>query len=274
MNSLLAVVRFEWTRTMTSGRIAWWVVLAAFPVVITGLVRWFTYDTVNQVPAERMADFLEAQQTVWTIVLYMLVPCVAAAIGVLLSAAPAIAGELEQRSWVYMATRPNGVFWLMLGKYIVAVLWGASAAIAGVSMAIPITGMGMQAGFDLWWTMLRLCLLSCAAYAAIYMLIGAIIPHRAMVFCVAYTGVVEVMISLIPAVVNRITVQYRLRSLFVSWTGAEDRLQDMPFFEYVFNEDGNTLQILWLLALTSVFLVAAVVIAHRREFTAAAESDV
>jgi len=273
MNSLLAIIRFEWTRTMTSGRIAWWMILASFPIVITGLVRWFTYDAVNRVSPDQMKDFLEAQQTVWTIVLYMLVPCVTSAIGVLLSAAPAIAGELEQRSWVYMATRPNGIFWLMLGKYVVAVTWGASAAIAGVTVAIPLTGMGVTAGFDLWWTMLRLCLLSCGAYAAVFMLIGTIIPHRAMVFCVAYTAVVEVMISLIPAVINRITVQYRLRSLFVSWTGEEKRLRNTQFFEYVFNEDGNMLQIFWLVALTSVFLVTAVVIAHRREFTAAAESD-
>ncbi|MEZ6063014.1 MAG: hypothetical protein R3C19_21935 [Planctomycetaceae bacterium] len=274
MTSLLAIIRFEWNRTMTSGRIAWWVTLAAFPVVITSLVRWFTYEAVMRVPPDRMEEFLAAQQTAWSIVLYMLVPCVASAVGVLLSAAPAIAGELEQRSWVYMATRPNGIFWLMLGKYMVAVVWGASASIAGLTVAVPITGLDVATAFDLWFTLVRLCLLSCGSYAAVFMLIGAIIPHRAMVFCVAYTGVVEVVISMIPAVINRITVQYRLRSLFVSWTGAEEQLRNMPFFEYVFNEDGTMLQILWLLALTAVFLVTALVIAHRREFTAVAESDV
>ena len=45
----------------------------------------------------------------YTVALYLLGPSIACMLGALLIAAPAIASELEQHSWIYLATRPNGV---------------------------------------------------------------------------------------------------------------------------------------------------------------------
>jgi hypothetical protein len=95
-----------------------------------------------------------------------------------------------------------------------------------------------------------------------------------MVFCVAYTAAVEVAVSFIPAVINRITVQYRLRSLFLSWLQPELNIDDFSFFDAIAGGESAITEILWLLTLTALFFAAAIAIALRREFTAAAESDV
>jgi len=42
----------------------------------------------------------------------------------------------------------------------------------------------------------------------------------------------------------------------------------------VFAEGSDLLQVVWLMALTVLFLVIAIVVAHKREFTGAAETDV
>lgn len=262
MNELLATVRFEFSRVMTAGRIAWWFVLAGFPILIAGLIRAFP------MAYESEADV----HLVWSVAIYLLVPCITCAMGVLLSAGPAIASELEQRSWVYLATRPNGVFWLLMGKYFVAIVWATSAAIVGLTFAVLFTGQ--ETIVRIWLGTAALCVLSSMSYASVFLLVGTIAPRRAMLFCVMWTAGVEGFISLIPAIINRVTVQYRLRALFVDWVQPGDAIQDDPLFALSLAEGPWFFQILWLLALTSIFLAAAQVIAHKREFTSASESDV
>jgi len=55
------------------------------------------------------------------------------------------------------------------------------------------------------------------SYGAVYSLFGVWLHRRAMVLAVAYTLIFELLVSLIPAVINKFTVQYRLRGLFVTW---------------------------------------------------------
>ncbi len=262
MNALRAVFLHEWKRSMTAGRIAWWLVMAAFPPAITVLIR--TIPNFERMPTEDLNTF-------WSIMLYVLIPCVCSALGVLLTAGPAVATELEQRSWVYMATRPNGIFWLLIGKYLVAVTWGVTAAWAGAASAIVFTNA--PSPFQIWFALSALSLLACFSYSAVFLLVGVISPKRAMVFCVMYTGFVEIVLGLIPALINRLTVQFRLRSLLVQWVPLNEKIRKDASFSYVFGEDSAALHILWLLALAAVFLIAAIVIAYRKEFTTATEGD-
>jgi ABC-type transport system involved in multi-copper enzyme maturation permease subunit len=179
--------------------------------------------------------------------------------------------ELEQRSWVYLATRPNGIFWLLLGKYLVAATWGVSAAWLGVSVSIALTNVSSPMQICL--ALMALSFLSCISYSAIFLLIGVIFPKRAMVFCVMYAAFVEVILGVIPALVNRLTIQYRLRSLLVQWVPTNQGVRNHPAFAYVFGDDRAVLHILWIVALIVVFLTAAIVTAHRKEFTTASEGD-
>ena len=263
MNALRAVFVHEWRRSLTLGRIAWWVVMAAFPPVLTLLIRSIP-DFGREFPVENRDSF-------WSMMLYVLVPCVCSALSVLLTAGPAVATELEQRSWVYLATRPHGIFWLLLGKYLVAVTWGVTAAWAGATMALLLSNA--VSPMRIWTVIIGLSALSGMSYAAVYLLIGVISPKRAMVFSVMYTGLVEVVLGIIPALVNRLTVQYRLRSLLVQWAPLNDSVRNNASFAYIMGEDPSYVHCFWLLALTTLFMTAAIFLAHRKEFTTATEGD-
>jgi len=262
VNSLRAVFLHEWKRSLTAGRIGWWLVMAAFPAMITVLIR--SIPDFSQMPEEDLNTF-------WSIMLYVLIPCVCSAMGVLLTAGPAVATELEQRSWVYMATRPNGIFWLLTGKYLVAVTWGVTAAWAGAASAILLANA--PSSFQIWLALSALSLLACCSYSAVFLLVGVISPKRAMVFCVMYTGFVEIVLGLIPALINRLTVQFRLRSLLVQWVPLNEKVRSDASFSYVFGEESAALHIFWLMAMSTAFLIGAITIAYRKEFTTATEGD-
>lgn len=264
MNSLRAVFVYEWKRSLTAGRIAWWFTMAAFPVLITVLIRTLG-DFEHQ-------NDIATQKSVWSVTLYAMIPGVCVALGVLLTAAPAVASELEQRSWVYLATRPNGIFWLLLGKYLVSITWGTTAAWLGTVFSVGMCGMDEQ--LRMLSSLMALSLLSAVSYSAVYMLVGAIFPKRAMVFCMMYTVLVELVFGSIPAVINRMTVQFRLRTLFVNWMPLDEDMKDESVFQYVMADGSSFMQCFWLLTLSVLFLVAAIVVAHHKEFTSATEGDV
>lgn len=264
MNPLRAVFVYEWKRSLTLGRMGWWCAMAAFPVMITILIRTLGDFEIH--------NTLEAQKSIWSVTLYALIPCVCVALSALLTAAPAVASELEQRSWVYLATRPNGIFWLLIGKFLVSVTWAATAAWLGTALSVALCGMDELP--RMWASLSVLSLLSAIAYSAVYMLVGAIAPKRAMVFCMMYTVIVELVFGSIPAVINRMTVQFRLRTLFVNWMPLDDQIKDESVFQYVMMEGSSFMQCFWLITLSILFLVSAIVVAHRKEFTSATEGDV
>ncbi len=320
MNSLLAVFRFELKRIITPGRAVWWLLVAAFPVVITLLLRFYerpmpartlTAEQMQQQyepqlqqtiaeqeelyrqgriterqykhmqrlhrharnsrrsPIQAVMRSPEGQSTKYTFIIYFLGPCIACMLGALLTAAPSVASELEQHSWTYLATRPNGLFHLVMGKYMVAVLWSASATLVGVVCSIPfsrILPIAQNGG-----ALAGLALLSAVCYSALYMTIGTLFPKRAMVFCVAYTAAIELFMGMLPAVINRLTIQYRLRSLMFHWTKiVELPKETKPLFA---TAEGPLMQIFWLVAFAAVLLGVALTCVQVREFTGATEGD-
>ena len=271
MNSLLAVVRFECLRILTPGRSVWWLLVAGFPMVITMLM-----SSLLPPPGSPGASTIRNADTVYTIVLYFLAPSISCMLGCLLTAAPSVASELEQHSWIYIATRPSGLFHLVIGKYLVAVLWATSATVAGVLLALPFSEIvGI---WDAAWPLLTLSVLSACCYSALYMTIGTLFPQRAMVFCVAYTAGVELFLGLFPAVISRVTIQFRLRSLLFHWMPASQDIQDpqvsQVLREFIASDESVFLQLFWLLALAAVLLAVALTTVQVREFTTATESEV
>lgn len=270
-----AVFLFEWKRALTLPRMAWWTVMAAFPVGMISLVRF----TAHQHPPREF----------WAGFFFALFPMLISMLGTLLWATPAISAELERRSWIYLTVRPNGGTAVLLGKYLAAVTWIIPAAIVGVSIAVPLSisdeawslsskgdwSLWWKEGWPLWWTMVRLVCLSCPAYAAIYLLLGTVLPRRSLVLAVAYTLIFEFMMGFIPAVINKFTFQYRLRALLFKWcdlslppggheSGAMALIGDEPAWQHV------TI----LLLISATFLTAAVTILRCSEYPSSNESDV
>ena len=266
MGNVGAVFLFEWKRAFTWQRMLWWWVLAVFPVFIIGLV-------VFTVKADaRHSEPLWLGLCAW--LLFALVPMLVSMLGTLLWTTPAVSAELERRSWVYLAVRPNGGAAVLLGKYLASVTWVIPPAVLGLTVAVPLCGFAsMEEAFRVWWTMVRLVLLSAPAYAAIYLLLGVVMPRRAMVLAVAYTLIFELIISFVPAVINKITVQYRLRSLAAEWCQIAISQGDPTPAQTLIGTEPGWQHVVILILLTVSLVVASIVILRASEFSSSAESD-
>ncbi len=253
-----AVFVFEWRRALTIPRLAWMVAIAAFPPVLLLLVR----TAANKTPPPEIASIL----------VFVLSPCVACMMSVFLFATPALASELEGRSWVYLAVRPHGPLAVLLGKYLVAVTWALPVGLFSAAAGVVVLGVD-----DMWQLIgveSGLVCLSCFAYSAVFLLIGVLAPKRAMVLGVVYAVGFEVFAAFIPAAVNLLTIQHRLRCLLVRGMDMDTRLAERnPVFLAYFGEESASWHIGVLLAMTVGYLIAAGFVLRYREFTAAAETD-
>ena len=256
---VLTVFWFELRRGLTLARLVWWGVLAAFPALIVGMIRVTTAGDSFMPPPE-----------VWTVFLFAMVPMLVSMLGTFLWATPAISGELEGKSWVYLAVRPHGTTVVLLGKYLATLFWAMSAAIGGLLLAVILVPLDDR--LQIVQTILPLTMLSCPAYGALYLLLGALFPKRSMVIAVAYTLIFELIVSMIPALINTFTVQFRLRTLLFQW--GELSLGDNPNVLLAFVGDPPAWEhVLVLLTLTAILLLAAVGVAREREFSATDEGN-
>lgn len=253
-----AVFFFEWRRALTFPRLAWMVALMAFPPLLLALVR--------------STDGSEPPMVVAAILVYVLSPGVACMMSVFLWATPAVSSELEGRSWVYLAVRPHGPLSVLLGKYLVAISW--SIPVGLVSATLGVVALRVDQPTRLIIAECCLAVLACLSYSALFLLIGVIAPKRAMVVGILYAIVFEVALALVPAAVNLLTVQYRLRCLLVRWTNMDIALTEgNPVWNAYFGDESALWHMGILLAMTIVYLVFAGILLRYREFTAASETD-
>jgi ABC-type transport system involved in multi-copper enzyme maturation permease subunit len=196
------VFRFECGRTFNAQRLAAWLALALFPVGLLALM---------QSQGAALEKGVQAG-----LAMFVLVPELTCVMGLLLWAAPVVCSELEGRTWTYLAVSPAGKDSIMVGKYLAAIFWTILTAWISLSLAAIVVRPEKDA-LRLWCVLAGLIPMSCLAYGALYVFFGVLFLKRAMVAAVAYTFISEVLVSFIPAVINRITVQYHLRSLLVKW---------------------------------------------------------
>ena len=255
-----AVFRFEWKRSFTVPRMAWWVLLTSFPPALLGLVRLTSGPPSSDSPDGTV------------IAIYVLCPGVVCMMGVFLWATPAITSELERRSWVYLAVRPHGALCVLIGKYLVAVTWTLPAGMTASALGLWI--LAPDELLRLMWIQWRLVALSCSAYAAAFTLIGVLFPKRTMVFGVFYALFFEVILAMIPAVVNTLTIQFRLRCLLVRWMDWDVALvNNSPVLQSYFGEESDWWHLGVLVAMTAALLMAAALVLRWREFATSAEAE-
>ena len=243
---VLDVMQFELKRSLTKGRILIWCALVAFPVALLTLVE-------RNNPTARVEE--------WGFLLYVLVPEMVCLLGLLLWATPSISTEIEGQTWIYLAMRSSGRSLVLVGKYLTAVVWSLSAALASISLCMFV--VDAIGGAQLWTVLSLLAALSCFAHAAIFVLIGVLFPKRAMVTAVFYTLAIEYGVSLVPALANKLTVNYRLRGLLANWMEWDDVRSQA---ELVFGNEANWVHLLVLFAITSTILFAAIFWLRRAEY--------
>jgi len=250
-----AVFVHEWRRSLAARHFFSWFFLIGFPVLIVGLLPYTQRE--NPEPMEFLT---------WGSVVFALIPGIGCMLSLLLTAAPFLQAELEGRSWIYLSVRPGARDALLLGKYLYSL--SRTVLMATITFGICMAIGGFLGELRYLLAMLVLILLGSLAYGAIYIFIGILIPRRAMVVAVIYSGL-EFFLSLFPALINRLTVQFRLRSLLIGWMDWENS-PDLDFITSsgFFSEIPLWHHVAVLLTMTVVLLFLAGLLLNRREYIA------
>jgi len=198
---VLAVFRNEWQQTFTAVRMTGWLMICGFPVVLAILVSQFGQLTADNTDT-------------WGGILFFVCEIICL-LQLLLWATPWLYSELEGKTWSYLAVRPGGKSAVLLGKYFAAATRTMLGTLAALSLALliarPVDGLKvfLVLGF--------IVAISSFSYAAVFVFLGAIFPKRAMVLAVSYCLVIELLISFVPAMINQVSIQFRLRSILFTW---------------------------------------------------------
>jgi hypothetical protein len=252
----LVVFSHEWRRSLAAKGLFSWIFLIGFPVLIVSLMRYIQYS--NGLPMPLLVT--------WGSIVFVLTAGICCMLSLLLTAAPFLQAELEGRRWTYLSVRPGAKDALLFGKHLYAASRTVLTATVSLFLCLAIGGFLGEIRYIL--VMLTLITLGSLAYGAVYVFIGALIPRRAMVVAVIYS-MIEFMVSWIPALINRLTVQYRLRSLLFKWmdwdnvstTGIASNsgfFSEVPWWQHV----------VVLLGMTVGLLIIASLIFNRREYMA------
>lgn len=240
---ILGVARYEAMRSITPIRIALWFVMVLFPTLLLLVVAFSIPEKMFRSP-----DY----QTILSLLYFVLIPEIVTMLGMLLWATPIVNAEMEGQSWVYAVVRPEGRRSMFLGKYVVAVLWTTACGWTAVTLSLPF--VGFQSPLRAWFAMLALCLLSSLAHGALFALIGVLLQRRSMVVAFFYAVVIEGILGWIPAILNKFTIAYRIRSLMASWLDLPLK-KSLPTSEWVSKDVPESVHVAVLLGGT-VFLLA------------------
>jgi ABC-type transport system involved in multi-copper enzyme maturation permease subunit len=247
--AIWSVFEFEFRRTLTWHRLLFVAALALFPA---GMISLIQYQGGHLGTANRAA-----------VLLFVLITEVLCLMGMLLWATPAIHGELESKTWPYLAVRPCGRGSILAGKYLAAVAWTTVCAWVSLAGCLGVLHGDVEVS-PLVVPLGTLALLSCLVYGAMFILLSVLFLQRAMVAAVAYTALMEVVVAWLPAMINHFSVQYHLRCLLAKWLGwspsSEGRL-DRLFL----SSSPASRHLLVLLGAAGILLVAATWILRHRE---------
>ena len=253
VSSIRAVFQFEWRRSWSPFRIVSWTILALFTPALFLIVSRGGTSSPNDI--------------VLGMSLFFLVPEATCLLALLLWATPSVFSELESHAWLYLAARPNGPVHMLLGKYLNALVWTFSAALASITLTAKLGEYYLPDPFQWWVILASLAAFSTITYGALFCLFAVIWPKRSMVLAVVYIIVFEFLVSFLPATINRLTVQFRLRSLLVDWMGWRRILErDTPTLHAVFGDARPWLHALSLLAMAAFYLGLAGWLVSRREY--------
>jgi hypothetical protein len=261
---ILAVIRFQMWRSLTAMRWLWWFVLVIFPPAVVALTFVAARDEDVR---EEMLRQIQIQE------IYVLVPNVLCMLGVFLWTSTVLQSEIENRSWIYVAVRPDARWAHIIGSYIVAVLWTISAALVSLAICVAEIGVPREERFQIVSTLTLLVVISSFAYASIYLLIGVLFFRRAMIVAVVYTLGIEFLLGALPTTISQLTLQYRLRSIWfirMGWLDGRPPGMDIPI--QLFGKPPISLHVAGLAIVTCLCIIASGWLVSRREIPIQEES--
>ncbi len=185
-----------------------WVILAflTLPVFLTVLIRaGFNWEMPDS------EDLREFDVNPFFLAPYFLYSVVVAGLLALLNGSLFVSTEVSGRTLTYLFTRPIPKWKVLVAKFAAAV--AATTPPTLLSLTATFTVLEFYGGFRGYAITVFTTVLAIAAYNAVFAVWGAIIPRRAMVVCLAYWFLMEVVLSFVPAVINQLSMAFHIRSI-------------------------------------------------------------
>ena len=249
MTGALATCRFELQRSFSLQRLTSLLGLILFPPLMT----WMIILGGLRSPQGRVLEYV-----LFAIIFLVALVCL---LSLLLWATPNVSGELEGKTWSFIAMRPGGRISSFLGKYLTAVLVSFVTTFFSLTLCVVVASHygalgGGSEPWEKWGILTGIFAIACLVYGAILSMIGTWFTKRAMVVGAGYLIGVETVLSMVPAVISNFTMSYHLRRLGELWLGwflPDEQLE----YEIVFGQAGPT----WFhLVCLGVAMVAALVV--------------
>lgn len=248
---VMATAQFDLSRSLRPSRLVVFGILAFFPPAITAIST-----------ADEGVEFAPA--------IIGITVMMVGALALLLWATPIVHHELESKTWAYIAIRPSGRLSLLLGKYLMSVVWTITVCTIALTLCVAIVGLAdpMANLIRLWAVFFALICMAALAYGALFLLIGTVFPRRSMVFAVAYMILVEGIIAFVPAVINQLTMRHHLTALAIRWLDFDFAPDD--FADRILGLGEPTWQNMGILILSPIVLLSVTIylIVNREYITA------
>ena len=210
----------------------------------------------------------DLQGLVLSVFLYAVYPQTLCVLACLLYGASLLAGEIEDKTLVYLFTRAQPRWKVLVGKYLATASVLTVLTLASMSLAYLLSGMPI--GPRVWVALAAAITGGCFTFTAVFALLGLLVPRRALPAGLIYAVVVEFILSTVPALVNELTTSFYLRSM--AWDIADIPLptEDVDDFEEFVApvllgvDTGSALIALATIVVVSLSISALVI--HRRQW--------
>lgn len=203
---------FELRRAMTWNRFLVAFGLALFPPVMLNVIVRTAFVSHSRIAAD------VTQYSEFAMIFLVALVCI---LSLLLWATPNVQSELEGKTWNFIAARPRARIASYLGKYFLAVFISMAVSCTALAGSVLVANryQGLQDPLSTLSSLAMIYGMACLVYAAIFSAIGTIFIKRAMVVAAGFVIGVETFLSVIPAVVNKVTMSFHLRSIGLQWVG-------------------------------------------------------
>lgn len=178
-------------------------------------------------------------------------------------ATEALGGERESQSLIWLLTRPLSRPALYLAKFVAMLPWCLTLNVGGFAVLCLLAGRPGPVAFRLFWPAV---FWSSLTFAALFFLIGAFFRRPAIV-AIVYCFFLEVLIGNMPGTLKRVSVGFYARCMMFEAAETRGLEPDNP----VIYDPVSATTALWVLVLSTVFLVGLGMLLFRRTEYAAGD---
>jgi ABC-type transport system involved in multi-copper enzyme maturation permease subunit len=238
----------------------WWSVQSLVAVILVLLVGVLV--AVRQAFVEEWETVLFAKVIIVNLYVFLL-PLLCLCFGT-----QALGGDWEERSLVWLLTRPLPRPAIYLAKFVAALPWTLGLTLGGLTLVGALAG---QAGLEAVAYFLPAIALGTVAYLSLFQLLGAWF-RRSTVIGVVYSFVLEVLVGTMPGLVKRASIGFYIRcAIFdraadVGLATQQGRPAVAPDNASFYMSVDGTVAVTMLVLITVGLLVAGMVVFSRREY--------